>query len=399
MARRRSRPSYRLHKQSGQAIVTLPAPDGSRRDYLLGPHDSEESHQEYERLLREWRLGARRLPEPLPGDLTIAELMAAFWDHAVAHYRRPDGSQTSEVGNFKLAFRPLKAMYAHTSAAQFGPLALRAVRDKMIEDGAARKTINKWVNRIRHVFKWGASLELVPAEVHNRLTKVAPLDPGRSAARETEPVKPVPDEHVDPILPFLRPQTRAIVELMRLTGMRPGEAVQVRAADLDRTGAVWLYRPEQHKKRWRGMDRVVPIGPRGQAILAPFLLTRDPAAFVFSPREAMRALWDEQRNRRQTKLYAYQEKGRAARQAAKLEAVTESYTVGQLDLAIARACKRAGVPHWSANQLRHLHGTRVRKLYGLEAAQVALGHERADVTQINAERNHELAAKVAAEVG
>ena len=38
MSRRFSVPSYRLHKQSGQAVVTLPDGLGGRRDVLLGPH-------------------------------------------------------------------------------------------------------------------------------------------------------------------------------------------------------------------------------------------------------------------------------------------------------------------------------------------------------------------------
>src|SRR5262249_9231679 len=54
---------------------------------------------------------------------------------------------------------------------------------------------------------------------------------------------------------------------------------------------------------------------------------------------------------------------------------------------------------WTPNQLRHLHATEVRRRYGLEAAQVALGHAQADVTQIYAERNLALAQKVAAEMG
>lgn len=41
----------------------------------------------------------------------------------------------------------------------------------------------------------------------------------------------------------------------------------------------------------------------------------------------------------------------------------------------------------------------MRHRYGLEAAQVALGHERADVTQVYAEKNLALAVKVAAEMG
>jgi hypothetical protein len=42
---------------------------------------------------------------------------------------------------------------------------------------------------------------------------------------------------------------------------------------------------------------------------------------------------------------------------------------------------------WSPNRLRHTCGTRVRAEYGLEAAQVYLGHTKADVTQIYAERD------------
>ena len=43
-------PTYRLHKQSGQAIVTITV-DGVRRDITLGRHGSEESKAEYERIL------------------------------------------------------------------------------------------------------------------------------------------------------------------------------------------------------------------------------------------------------------------------------------------------------------------------------------------------------------
>jgi hypothetical protein len=46
-------PSYRLHKQSGQAIVSLPLGGNKYRDVLLGPYDSEESSREYARVLLE----------------------------------------------------------------------------------------------------------------------------------------------------------------------------------------------------------------------------------------------------------------------------------------------------------------------------------------------------------
>lgn len=66
---------------------------------------------------------------------------------------------------------------------------------------------------------------------------------------------------------------------------------------------------------------------------------------------------------------------------------------------IHRACKAAKVPQWSPNQLRHSRATEVRKVYGLEAAQVTLGHATADVTQVYAERDRELARRVALESG
>jgi hypothetical protein len=49
--------------------------------------------------------------------------------------------------------------------------------------------------------------------------------------------------------------------------------------------------------------------------------------------------------------------------------------------------------------LRHTAGTEIRKLHGLEAAQTVLGHSKADVTQVHAERDYALAARVAKEVG
>jgi hypothetical protein len=45
-------PSYRLHKYSGQAIVTLTdTVTGKREDQLLGPHGTPESRAEYGRVI------------------------------------------------------------------------------------------------------------------------------------------------------------------------------------------------------------------------------------------------------------------------------------------------------------------------------------------------------------
>jgi hypothetical protein len=49
-------------------------------------------------------------------------------------------------------------------------------------------------------------------------------------------VKPAPEEHIDAILPHLTPSVRAMVEVQRLTGMRPGEVCRMTTGPIDRTG-------------------------------------------------------------------------------------------------------------------------------------------------------------------
>ncbi len=109
MTRRLSVPAYRLHRASGQAVVTLTDPCGTRRDYYLGPHGSPTSQAEYGRLIAEWTAANKCLPfaGPVPNDLTIDEVIARFWAHIETHYRDRHGKPTAEVGNFRLSLRPL----------------------------------------------------------------------------------------------------------------------------------------------------------------------------------------------------------------------------------------------------------------------------------------------------
>ena len=57
------------------------------------------------------------------------------------------------------------------------------------------------------------------------------------------------------------------------------------------------------------------------------------------------------------------------------------------------------LPEWTPNQLRHSAATEIRKHFGLEAAQVTLGHSEANVTQIYAERDMTLATEVMRKLG
>jgi integrase len=210
-----------------------------------------------------------------------------------------------------------------------------------------------------------------------------------------------------------------MIELQRLTGMRPGEVCIMRACDLDTTGAVWLYRPQTHKTQHRGKHRVIALGPRAQEIVRP-MLKLDTGAYLFSPRAGMEARRAEMRARRKTKVQPSQ-RFRMNRKPRKRPG--DCYNAASYGHAIRRAveaanraracepckglkpgercdgCKAAALPHWHPHQLRHTHATEVRRRFGLEAAQVALGHSQAAITQLYAERDLTLAAKVAAEIG
>ena len=75
------------------------------------------------------------------------------------------------------------------------------------------------------------------------------------------------------------------------------------------------------------------------------------------------------------------------------------YDVASYRRAITYMIKKAGVPHWHPNQLRHSCATRTRREHGLEAAQIILGHKQCDVTQIYAEVDRKKAINIVSKCG
>jgi integrase len=422
-------PSYRLHKPTGLAVVRL-----NGKDFYLGQHGTKESRERYDRLLGEWLARGRQLTAPASpsaGGITIAELIAAYWTHAEAYYRKPDGTPTSEPAAIRHALRVLRRLYARTPAAEFGPLKLQALREEMIALGWARGTINKHVQRVVRMFKWCTNREMIPPHLHQALTTVDGLRAGRSAAKETAPVEPIADAHVAAVLPHVCPAVAAMIRLQRVTGMRSGEVVIMQRMDLDTAGPVWIYRPTSHKTEHHGHARVIHLGPDAQAILEPFLSIETPIhAFLFSPAaEASRGT-------------------RRGRGGQRRRGPGTRYTVGSYRRAIARACddafslppdlerdalavaecvrecwkvhKRpprleempAGIREarerveawraplrWHPHQLRHTAATELRSRFGIEAARVVLGHRSSGATEIYAAQDQGKAAEIMAAVG
>jgi integrase len=376
-------PAYRRHKPSGQAVVTL-----DDHDFYLGKWNSAASRHEYDRLTGEWLANGRRLPATLDERTTsIAVLLAAYWKHARSYYVK-NGKPTDHQHAIRAALRRLRLRYARKAVTEVGPLALKALQEQMIEEGRARKYINDQMACIKRVFKWGVAQELVPPEVFHALAAVPGLAKGRSQAKEMDPIRPVSEIDFEATIPFLSPVLQAMVQFQRLTGCRPMEVRLIRPCDIDRSKDVWCYRPEEHKTEHHGHERHIFIGPKAQTIIKPWLL-RPHDSFCFSPRESVK---DEG-----TGLTAADQQGRVGQ--SRPNARKQFYTKDSYCRAITRACKRADVPQWSPNQLRHAAATEIRSRFGLEAAQTVLGHRNADVTQVYAERDLATAARVMGEVG
>jgi hypothetical protein len=188
-------PTYQFHKATGQAFVKAPDGAGGRKFVYLGKHGTKESQAEYERILAELRVGGREpaaRTRAMESAVHVNQVLAAFLRHADRHYRRTDGTQTREYGEFFQIACFIRRLYGHKPASAFGPLALNAVREQFLASGWCRRVVNRRTNRIRHMFKWAAGEELVPGSVWMDLRAVDGLRAGRTEAPETEPVGPSP---------------------------------------------------------------------------------------------------------------------------------------------------------------------------------------------------------------
>jgi hypothetical protein len=130
-------PGYRKHS-TGRAVVSIYRAHGLRTEIMLpGPYGSDESKQEYERILALLRANGGTFPEKnsLTPDLTIAELIARFMAERVATYyvNHETKEMTGEVENFASAMRPVNRLFGSWLAAEFSPHCLITVRQSMID--------------------------------------------------------------------------------------------------------------------------------------------------------------------------------------------------------------------------------------------------------------------------
>ena len=270
-------PKYRLHKSTKQAVVSF-----FGEVVQLGPYGSERSHKRYQELIGEWHARRHELQEQkqLTEDekivasitaeslrqkhkqglrISIYELMVVYQRHADGYYRK-NGKPTREAGLVREVLVPLGEKHGRDQLGDFGPVELDNFRDDLITDfDWSRKHINKQINRVIAMFKWAAKKEICKGDLFAQLKTLGGLKKGRTTARETKGVSCVPDSCVDRVLPRLPEIVADMVRFQRLTGCRPGEVCSVRPCDIDRSGDVWVYRPDAHKTEHYEKDRVVVV--------------------------------------------------------------------------------------------------------------------------------------------
>jgi integrase len=384
---KKQQPKYALHKATGQARVRI-----NGKSVYLGPYGSEESHRRYDEIVTDYMKGTLNVSYH---KLTIAQLCVSYVKHAKAYYVK-NGRITSEVSNIQTALRPLVKLHGKCLVPEFGPTKLKQVRDLMVQNGIVRKSVNRGIGRIKRMFRWGVENEMVSAHILAAINSVPGLRYGRSAAVEAEPIKPVPVGEIEAIKDRVNRFVWGMIQLQLATGMRPGEVRLMRMRDIDMSGEVWEYHPQEHKTEHHGRQRLIFIGPKGQDIVRQFLVA-DPERYLFSPKAAEDERSEERRAKRKTPMTPSQ--AARAEKANRMRKPGKSYTVTSYGRAIRNACESAGVPVWTPNRLRHNAATELRKKYDIETVRTILGHATGFTTEVYAELDFAKARSVIGRVG
>ena len=357
------------------------------KTHYLGLYGSPESKTAYARFVAESRIDPIFAPPQEGEKITISDLVAAFLTHAkptldgatFGHYR-------TLIGDFLL-----KLYGADTAVDDFKPRSLKLVRSEMIESKRfCRDYINKNIRRIVSIFGWGVSEELVQPNTELALKAVKPLPKGYPGTYDNPEREEVADEIVRRTLPFMPATLAAMVQVQRLTGMRPSEVCKMRVGDIDQTRdpELWYYIPGSHKTEEHIGKKAIPLSKFEQALIAPYLVGKKSDAAVFNPNVAMAERAIERRASRKSKITPSQA-ARDAKRAANPKRYAEFYNKHTyrkgIEYAIAKGNKTLSegeqIPHWFPYQIRHAAGTEAEKRQGLDKAQALLGHKTANVTK------------------
>ncbi|MDB5344291.1 MAG: site-specific tyrosine recombinase XerD [Schlesneria sp.] len=312
----------------------------------LGRSDDPQSRIRYAAVLTEQASGRPAVVTPKAA-VTLNELFLKYVTDELPRF------SSSERHCQMTVIRMVRQLFGFVPVAEFGPLKLRAVRDAMVagdpnqKDRAgkpnprkpwSRNTVNRQVKRLRAIIRWGVSWEMVSSTVVDALDTVASLTAAETTAAESIPRVAVPAVAFHAVRGVLREKHRDMLDLLSLTGARPGELLKLTTGMIDRSGPIWRCELTQHKTTHRGKTRVLFFNEAAQLILRKYLQA-DPDAKLLKMRR------------------------------------------DNFGHVIQRACDRANVARFCPHQIRHTVATKLVDEMGEEFAQRLLGHSKAAMTR------------------
>ena len=361
--------------------------------YFPGDFGSPESVMAYRRFLSEI---AGEKPLPDKSEYTVAELFEAWFKEHEATCPKKKYSHYLQCCKSVIS-----RGYASTLAADFGPRKLRDVRDGMVESGWAMSTINQRVGRIKKVFKWGVSSELVPPDVMHSIYSLSGIVAGDTSAPSPRAIKPIDWSRVEEIRPLLSDTVYQMLQVLWYTGMRPDNLCSLTMSQVIKKDEVWLYAPVQHKTKYKGKGLSITLGPKTQKILASCAGSRPASEYIFRPEDSV--AWHAANN---PKYCPWNDRELSAkftpntiRQAAiRAQAHKANMNVGSTLPTKADFIQAGWVP-WTVYQLRHAAATELRQTYSIEHVRAYLGHATLSATEIYSEIDLTSAKKIALDRG
>jgi len=330
--------------------------------------------KDYQKAVSNWLArGGLEAPPLVPEEgATCGDLAAAYLSYAEKTFRKR-GKPTKLFGHANEVCKPMVRLFGDLPAECFGPQESRAIREELLRDGKRSKTtVQQYHARLKAMWGWAEREGIISQQAMLSVRAVVWFHPG-ILARETPGKKqPVPLEDVEATLPHIPEAGQAMIGVQLVSAMRPVEVVYLRASDLEETDGLLKYTASEdaNKMAHKKIVRVVYFGDKGQAILQPWLEAarqEGPDAYLFPS------------------LCKRQESDRA-----------DGYR-----LAIALACRKAGVKRWSPGRLRHTRSMETEGVYGLAGSSAELGHTSSNMTKkhyTHALRD-ELQRKIARESG
>ena len=410
MGRRRNDcfPQPKFHRKTGHARLRV-----NGKEYWLGRFGSREAEERYTEHLQAWvasggksaditptdkpaaspPVSRQQLAAPLPTQrLTVGDLILRY---VLELKKGKTDAQLKATSKWWLVRMVDSALRTRRTmpAKEFGPKALKAVRDELATTprkakiGGKRVMRTRWmVNRVTketvRMFRWAVSEELIEPAQLTALQTVEILKEGDTPARESIGREPVGDEQIEQACQYLPPVVADLIRFVRLTGVRPSEACRLRMADVDTTvRPCWRWVLSKHKTKHLGKVWDHAIGPKAQAIVERWARGKPADKPVFAICDLERA-----------KMPAMITKRMRRRPA-------EAFTVENIRHDIAAACRMAGIEAWTPYQLRHAALTHARQEGGLEAAQAQGGHASAKMSEHYARLAFETKSSVAAQIG